>query len=256
MKDTQTVIMLQSRDRDKTVYPQPTSCQLFLPRIYKNVQSFAIAQINLTSAFFYFRQDKENVNMLVYEKDTVLYSPDLVPTIITDESGNPVPLKLTRTLRDGSYNISQLLTEIQIQLNQTPLFYDFLNGFADFLPLFQVNGDFSLNFNYPGDYYYDAVRKIYIPNPTRAQIVGYYFQAQNANQFTYTIQEVRVAYYYPVLKEAILDPNTDLSQYNFSGTGLSEEDIKQHLLPPHDVYLSAEDALRLGICDHISQLAR
>jgi ATP-dependent Clp protease protease subunit len=39
-------------------------------------------------------------------------------------------------------------------------------------------------------------------------------------------------------------------------TGLSEEDIKQHLLPPHDVYLSADDALRLGICDHISQLAR
>lgn len=39
-------------------------------------------------------------------------------------------------------------------------------------------------------------------------------------------------------------------------TGLNEDDIKQHLLPPHDVYLSAEDALRLGVCDHISQLAR
>ena len=39
-------------------------------------------------------------------------------------------------------------------------------------------------------------------------------------------------------------------------TGLSEEEIKQHLLPPHDVYLSAEDALKLGICDHISQLSR
>ena len=41
-----------------------------------------------------------------------------------------------------------------------------------------------------------------------------------------------------------------------SCTGLSEEEIKQHLLPPHDVYLSAEDALKLGICDHISQLSR
>ena len=45
-------------------------------------------------------------------------------------------------------------------------------------------------------------------------------------------------------------------QHYTTCTGLSEEDIKQHLLPPHDVYLSAEDALRLGICDHISQLAR
>jgi hypothetical protein len=229
-KDIQTVIMLQSRDRDKSVYPQPTSCQLFLPRIYKNIQSFSIAQINLTSAFFYFRQDKQNVNMLVYEKDTFLYSTELTPTILTDESGNPIPLRLTRTLRDGSYNISQLLTEIQIQLNQTPLFYDFLNGFSDFLPLFQVNGDFSLNFNYPGDYYYDAVRKIYIQNPTRAQIVGFYFQSQFANQFTYTIQEVRVAYYYPVLKEAILDPQTNLNLYNFSGTGLSVDDTIQYLL--------------------------
>jgi len=41
-----------------------------------------------------------------------------------------------------------------------------------------------------------------------------------------------------------------------SCTGLSEDEIKQHLLPPHDVYLSAEEALKLGICDHISQLAR
>jgi ATP-dependent Clp protease protease subunit len=39
-------------------------------------------------------------------------------------------------------------------------------------------------------------------------------------------------------------------------TGLSEDEIKQHLLPPHDVYLGADDALRLGICDHISQLSR
>jgi ATP-dependent protease ClpP protease subunit len=39
-------------------------------------------------------------------------------------------------------------------------------------------------------------------------------------------------------------------------TGLTEEEIKKTLLPPHDVYLSAEEALKLGICDHISQLAR
>ena len=45
-------------------------------------------------------------------------------------------------------------------------------------------------------------------------------------------------------------------QHYITCTGLSEEEIKQHLLPPHDVYLSAEDALRLGICDHISQLSR
>jgi ATP-dependent Clp protease protease subunit len=39
-------------------------------------------------------------------------------------------------------------------------------------------------------------------------------------------------------------------------TGLSEEEIKLTLLPAHDVYLSAEEALKLGICDNISVLNR
>jgi ATP-dependent Clp protease protease subunit len=45
-------------------------------------------------------------------------------------------------------------------------------------------------------------------------------------------------------------------QHYIDCTGLNEDEIKKHLLPPHDVYLSADDALRLGICDHISQLSR
>jgi len=39
-------------------------------------------------------------------------------------------------------------------------------------------------------------------------------------------------------------------------TGLDEENIRKNLLPPHDVWLTAEDALRLHICDSISILQR
>jgi len=39
-------------------------------------------------------------------------------------------------------------------------------------------------------------------------------------------------------------------------TSLSEDDIKKHLLPPHDVWLSAEEALALNLCDSISILER
>jgi ATP-dependent Clp protease protease subunit len=39
-------------------------------------------------------------------------------------------------------------------------------------------------------------------------------------------------------------------------TGLSEEQIKTALLPPHDVYLTAEEALALNVCDTISQVQR
>lgn len=39
-------------------------------------------------------------------------------------------------------------------------------------------------------------------------------------------------------------------------TGLSEEQIKTALLPPHDVYLTAEEAMALNVCDVISKVQR
>jgi ATP-dependent Clp protease protease subunit len=37
-------------------------------------------------------------------------------------------------------------------------------------------------------------------------------------------------------------------------TGLDDETIKQVLLPPQDVYLSATEALKYNICDHVAEL--
>lgn len=37
-------------------------------------------------------------------------------------------------------------------------------------------------------------------------------------------------------------------------TGLNEEQIRKSLLPPHDVYLTAQEALDLHVCDAISQV--
>ena len=34
-------------------------------------------------------------------------------------------------------------------------------------------------------------------------------------------------------------------------TGLNEKDIRKYLLPPHDVWLSAKEAKKLGLCDAI-----
>lgn len=212
VKDTATVVMLRSQDRDRTVFPQPTNCTLFLPRIYKNIQSFSVVQVNLTSAFFYFRAAKENIYIQIYEKGRVVYETVLAPPTST------TPLKPLITIREGSYNITQLLQEIQLQLNRTPLFYDFLNGFSDFYQAFTINGDYSVNFNYPGDTYYDAVKKVFVNNPTRSQITSYYFQTQNANQVSFTLNQVKVAYYYPVIKEALLDPTTDLTLWNLNAT--------------------------------------
>ena len=45
-------------------------------------------------------------------------------------------------------------------------------------------------------------------------------------------------------------------QHYKEATGLDETEIKQVLLPPHDVWLTAEEALALNICDAISQTPR
>ena len=37
-------------------------------------------------------------------------------------------------------------------------------------------------------------------------------------------------------------------------TGLKEKDIREYLLPPHDVWLSAKEAKKLGLCDNVSQI--
>jgi ATP-dependent Clp protease protease subunit len=60
---------------------------------------------------------------------------------------------------------------------------------------------------------------------------------------------------FATLKEFDLLQKRMLAHYRDS-TGLSEEQIKTVLLPPHDVWLSAEEAMALNICDAISVLQR
>ena len=231
IKDTSTVVVLQSRDRDKTVFLQPTDCQLFLPRIYKNIIGFSVSQINLTSAFFYFRPDKENLQIQIQEKDNILYTPVTSnPVPQTNPDGSIKNLTIVRSIRPGSYSIDELLTEIQLQLNRTPVFYDFINGFDDFKNIFKVQGDFSLNFNYPGDNYYDPLTKTFVNNPTRQSITSNYFQTQFANLLVYTEDQILIAYYYPVLKETVLDPDTNLSEYSLSYGSLSQEEVVNYII--------------------------
>ena len=60
---------------------------------------------------------------------------------------------------------------------------------------------------------------------------------------------------FATMKEFELTQKRMLEHYERC-TGLSKEEIKTVLLPPHDGWLSAEEALALNICDAISQLQR
>ena len=58
---------------------------------------------------------------------------------------------------------------------------------------------------------------------------------------------------FAVVKEYELTQERMLNHYR-ACTSLTDEQIRTHLLPPHDVYLSAREALELGLCDHVAEV--
>ena len=217
------ILIVNSRDRDRSIYLQPSQFTLRVPRIYRNITSFQILQLKLLSAFFYFRPDKENTTLQILENGRTLLN----------SSNQVIPNTITTTIRTGTYDISTLLSELQTQLNRTPLFFFFPNGISDFILLFAPSGDLGLGFNQPGDTFYDTLRSKFITNPTTAIIVSYYFNSQYAGLSSYTIQQVKYAYYYPVLYECYLDSSYGATKMNLTlvtSSLLSGETIDQRIL--------------------------
>jgi len=59
---------------------------------------------------------------------------------------------------------------------------------------------------------------------------------------------------FATVKEFQLTEKRMIQHYQTS-TGLDDDTIRKVLLPPQDVYLSAEEALQYGICDEVADLA-
>ena len=212
------IINIDSTNRDKNVYPQPTNVVLRLPRVYRNIINFQIIQMKLLSAFFYFRATKQNITIPINEQSRYLDSNNavVIGSNVTDPTFPKTPTIITTTIREGTYDINTLINELQTELNTPPLFYDFINGITDFIINFQSTGDYGVGFNLPGNYFYDSVLNEFIPNPTLDQIVTKYFQTRYAGQTSYTINQMSIAYYYPVLKEILLDNNYNGPPVNFN----------------------------------------
>jgi hypothetical protein len=204
------LISINSGDRDHNVFPQPTNFTLYLPKIYRNVTTFQFTQIKLLSAFFYFRNSKYNTWFDVAEEGR------------RNAAGTQLVHRVQ--IREGSYDINGLLGELMIQMNTTPTFFYYPNGFADFVPLFSTTGDFAYVFNKPGDYYYDSALNKYVPNPTLLYIITRYFPSRYGGLTSYTLNQMLVAYYYPVLKEAFLEP-TIPADLNINLTGYAVHEI-------------------------------
>ena len=202
--DVTTLFLVDSVNRDTTAFPQPTNFRLKLPRVYKDVKLVQITQLKLLCSFYYFSVSKANIYLPVIENSR-LTTVDNNGSIKNIDTINGIPITKLIKIREGTYSISELLTEIQTQMNYTPLFYDFPGGFTQFITIFTVNGDYSVNFNQPGDTFYDSLNNKIITNPTMNTIVSYYWGSRYAGLTDYTIDQLKVAYYYPVFYEVFLD---------------------------------------------------
>jgi hypothetical protein len=95
------IVMLDSTDRDRKPYPQPTQVTLRLPRVYSSVASFQIIQVKLLSSFFYFRPTKFNTDISILE---------------FGRTNVGLPAIIKKLIRQGSYNINSLICSILIIL--------------------------------------------------------------------------------------------------------------------------------------------
>lgn len=228
------LFLIDSKNRDRAAYPQPTSFTLKPPKVYKNVVTIQVTEIKLLSSFFYFRAAKGNTFLPVIERGR-----EAINTFLG------FPLTKSITIPEGTYNITDLLNALQLQMNYTPLFYDFPGYITGFVEAFTKNGDFSVNFNQPGDSYFDALNQKYITNPTMDQITLYYWGSRYAGLTQYTLDQIKVAYYFPVIYEALLDTNDTATQAKLNLT------VPDGMLPMDE---SVETHIKFnstGIDDHV-----
>jgi len=184
------LITINSRDRDTSIYPQPTFFTLRLPKVFKNVKTINLSQLNLLNSFFNFSASAGN---------TFLY---------VQEQGRQ-PIKIS--IRDGTYTASDLVEELNSALNTTPLFADIT--FGAFISGFQSTGDFAPLFNVPGAVVYNSlIQKYEVLQSINDIIARYFVQEQSVGTVSFNYNKCLVAYYYPVLKEMVLQlPNPGLT---------------------------------------------
>jgi len=176
------VIVINSKDRDRTVYPDPTFFTLRLPRIYRNIKSINLTEISILNSFFNFRADKGNITLPLIESGRSTFSINI---------------------RQGTYTSDSLVSELQSALNKTPLFANI--SFTAFKNQFKATGNFNLLFNQPNGEIFNYQTNQYDTATTTSQISAQYFQQQETFGISnFTNQQCAVAYYYPCMKQMIL----------------------------------------------------
>jgi hypothetical protein len=241
-----TLFSFKSENRDKQVFPLSSFFTLKTPRTYKNVTQIQLVQVN----FQYF------VNAVPDVSGVVELIKDLLSTAGYDISDcaaclpltnsfvgggfqeigrtNPAipsqPLTHTFQLRPGNYDANGLVYEMDQQMNKTPPFN--LISYTEHYNLFKATKTLDHLFNEPGRYYYKKLAGVFVRAPSKAQIVADYFpHTEIANATGPTDQEIFVAYFYPVLREAFLSP---LDHKFLDLLTFSEEEVRNRVIHTYE----------------------
>ena len=211
-----TTIMINSNDRDTNIFPEPSSFNIRLPRIYKNVVSVNVAQIKMLSSFYFFNDTKKNTSIPIHEYGRMKGENKNILNIIN------------RVIRNGSYDASSLPSELINQLNRAPI-YSIITTY-DFFNQFRSTGNYSLLFSDIGDSTYNNLTSNFDLLNDKTILISRYFNLENSiGTKIYTNAEMLVAYYYPMLKDYTIEFHTPTSitqTTNFINTRTTDIDYK------------------------------
>jgi hypothetical protein len=211
----------KSEDRDITVYPFSTSFKLKTPRVYKNVTQVQLVQVNIVNPLSSF-PDVSSIADVVANRIANLYDlsasdcrqcPNLsgITGISLSELGRTNPVYPSATLvhgisvRPGTYDPVSFVSELDQQTNTTPPFTTV--SYTEHRRLFQSTKQVGHLFNEPGRWFYNKLAKTFSVINNKADIINSYLPdltLVDSNQPSE--QETFVAYFYPVLREAFLNP--------------------------------------------------
>lgn len=263
-KSTKTsLVSIKSSDRDRAVWPTPFRFQLKLPRTYKDVTKFQLVQMS-------FPNNASNVQAID------LFTSSLVSSLINKgvpqecmsfcvnvlncsagyasvaliEQGRVnamgSPFITTVTPQNTSLTDPQLASELTMVANSTPPLN--LVTLSTFQDVFQNTGDASLLFNEPGDTYVSPLLNQRYTAHTKETIMNTYYTQQHIDSLgTISDDAAYVAYYFPILKEAV---GTRRWKPFFSTCGLSDDEFTMSILGP---FQGLDSPIYSTIC-HTNQL--
>jgi len=246
---TSSLFAFTSANRDITAYPSSMYFTIKTPRTYKNITQIQFTNISFpnflnaipdASALF--------VEIANYVSSKYNFTFSNCYACLGNSGGgrgltsslnggsfselgrtNPAapttPLVHTFSLKGGVYDPGAMANEMDKQLNATPPFN--LISYAEHRQLFLANGNANHLFNDPGKWYYSPITGTYVRNASKSLVIKDYLPHTRISAVQPTEREVFVAYFYPVLKAALLS-TYDNKFLSFGD--LSFETVQQRVL--------------------------